>query len=99
MERQVEHMVRLVDDLLDVSRVMRGKIELRRERVELATVVARAVDRIVEFGCKVVQVVGIVDRLEGGAENFAARDLPFSSLLTIKDFGITPPPRTGAAQG
>ena len=46
MERQVQHLVRLVDDLLDVSRVMRGKIELRRERVELATVVARAVETV-----------------------------------------------------
>src|SRR4029078_4820263 len=36
MERQVEQLVRLVDDLLDVSRVMRGKIDLRREPVELA---------------------------------------------------------------
>jgi signal transduction histidine kinase/CheY-like chemotaxis protein len=44
MERQVHHLVRLVDDLLDVSRVMRGKIELRKESVELATVVARAVE-------------------------------------------------------
>lgn len=44
MERQVHHLVRLVDDLLDVSRVMRGKIELRNEPVELATVVARAVE-------------------------------------------------------
>jgi len=44
MERQVHHLVRLVDDLLDVSRVMRGNIELRKERVELATVVARAVE-------------------------------------------------------
>jgi PAS domain S-box-containing protein len=44
MERQVEYMVRLVDDLLDVSRIMRGKIELRRQPVELATVVARAVE-------------------------------------------------------
>jgi PAS domain S-box-containing protein len=46
MERQVHHLVRLVDDLLDVSRVMRGKIELRREAVELATVVARAVETV-----------------------------------------------------
>src|SRR5436309_4653887 len=46
MERQVHHLIRLVDDLLDVSRVMRGKIELRRERVELATVVARAVETV-----------------------------------------------------
>jgi PAS domain S-box-containing protein len=44
MERQVEHMARLVDDLLDVSRIMRGKVELRREPVELAAVVARAVE-------------------------------------------------------
>ncbi len=44
MERQVEHMVRLVDDLLDVSRIMRGKVELRREPVDIATVVARAVE-------------------------------------------------------
>ncbi len=51
-----------------------------------------SVDRIQEFGCNVVQMVGIVDRMEGGAANFAARNLPFRSLLTIEDFGITPPP-------
>jgi signal transduction histidine kinase len=44
MERQVGHLVRLVDDLLDVSRIMRGKVELRREEVELAAVLARAVE-------------------------------------------------------
>ena len=44
MERQVEQLVRLVDDLLDVSRIMRGKIELRKEPVELATLVGRAVE-------------------------------------------------------
>ncbi len=43
-ERQVHTMVRLVDDLLDVSRIMRGKIELRKEAIDLATVVARAVE-------------------------------------------------------
>ena len=44
MERQVGQMVRLVDDLLDVSRISRGKIELRKERVELAAVVHHAVE-------------------------------------------------------
>lgn len=44
LERQLQHLVRLVDDLLDVSRVMQGKIELRSEPVELATVIARAVE-------------------------------------------------------
>jgi PAS domain S-box-containing protein len=46
MDRQVQHLVRLVDDLLDVSRVMRGRIELRREQVPLATIVARAVETV-----------------------------------------------------
>ncbi len=46
MERQVHQLVRLVDDLLDVSRVMRGKIELRKEQVELSAVVARAVETV-----------------------------------------------------
>ena len=39
MERQLKHLVRLVDDLLDVSRITRGKIELRRECLDLAAVV------------------------------------------------------------
>jgi two-component system, chemotaxis family, CheB/CheR fusion protein len=44
MERQVHQMVRLVDDLLDVNRISRGKIELRRGRTDLASVVHHAVD-------------------------------------------------------
>jgi PAS domain S-box-containing protein len=44
MERQVEHLARLIDDLMDVSRISTGKVELRREEVDLATVVARAVE-------------------------------------------------------
>jgi PAS domain S-box-containing protein len=42
--RQVAQMVRLIDDLLDVSRITRGKIELRKERVELAHVIHHAVE-------------------------------------------------------
>jgi PAS domain S-box-containing protein len=44
MERQVNHMVRLVDDLMEVSRITRGKVELRKERVELAAIVRGAVE-------------------------------------------------------
>ena len=44
IERQVRHMIRLVDDLLDVSRITRGKIDLRRRPVEVAEVVAQAVE-------------------------------------------------------
>jgi PAS domain S-box-containing protein len=44
MERQLEHMVRLVDDLLDVSRISRGKIELRKERIDVTQVVRIALE-------------------------------------------------------
>lgn len=44
IERQVEHMSRLVDDLLDVSRITSGKIKLQKGQVDLATVVAPAVE-------------------------------------------------------
>ena len=44
MERQLGQMVHLVDDLLDLSRISRGMIELRKERVELSMIVQRAVE-------------------------------------------------------
>src|SRR6185369_240729 len=44
IERQVGHLSRLVDDLLDVSRITRGKIELKRQPVEMAEVVRKAVE-------------------------------------------------------
>lgn len=43
MDRQVRHMIRLVDDLLDVSRIELGKVELRKETVTLESVVEHAV--------------------------------------------------------
>jgi signal transduction histidine kinase/ActR/RegA family two-component response regulator len=45
IERQVSHLVRLVDDLLDVSRVIRGKVQLERRLVPLADVIGRAVEQ------------------------------------------------------
>jgi signal transduction histidine kinase len=44
VERQVKHLARLLDDLLDVSRLTRGKIELRKETVALQTIVAEALE-------------------------------------------------------
>jgi signal transduction histidine kinase len=46
IERQVRHLTRLVDDLLDVSRITRGKINVNRESLELAAIVARAVETV-----------------------------------------------------
>jgi PAS domain S-box-containing protein len=44
IDRQVVHLVRLVDDLLDVSRITRGKIALQKKAVDVATVIASAVE-------------------------------------------------------
>ena len=44
MERQLQRMVRLIDDLLDISRITNGKIHLRKERLELAAVLQSAVE-------------------------------------------------------
>lgn len=44
MERQIEHMVRLVDDLLDVSRILRGRIELQPGPTELRSIIERALE-------------------------------------------------------
>lgn len=44
MERQLFHLSRLVDDLLDVARISEGKISLRKERIELKTIIRSAVE-------------------------------------------------------
>jgi signal transduction histidine kinase len=45
IERQVTHLLRLVDDLLDVSRITKGKVQLAQERVDLRAVVSRALEQ------------------------------------------------------
>lgn len=50
----------------------------------------QAVERAREFGLEVVQAVGIIDRLQGGAQAFADAGIPFRSLLTIEDLGVQP---------
>lgn len=88
MERQLAHMVRLVDDLLDISRISRGHIEIRREPVEVGTVIAHAVEGSrqlveskqhaleVELGAEVLWVEGDLTRLAqivGNLVNNAAK--------------------------
>lgn len=46
IDRQLEHLTHLIDDLLDVSRITRGKIRLRMERMELLSAVARAIETV-----------------------------------------------------
>lgn len=54
MERQLSQLVRLVDDLLDLSRITNGKIEIRKERIDLAAAVRDAV----ETSASLIQVSG-----------------------------------------
>ena len=63
MDRQVSHMVRLVDDLMELSRITRGKIDLRMEAVELAPVIAAAVEasRPLIEGAKHILTVDVPD--------------------------------------
>ena len=44
IERQVKQLIRLIDDLLDISRITRGKVRLRVEQIELGAVVQNAVE-------------------------------------------------------
>lgn len=46
IQRQLTHMTRLVDDLLDVSRITRGKINLKKEVVDISTLIERAVESV-----------------------------------------------------
>jgi orotate phosphoribosyltransferase len=52
----------------------------------------QAIERVEAFGMKVIGVLAVIDRMEGGAEAFAKRGYPLASLLNIRDFGIEPPP-------
>jgi signal transduction histidine kinase len=59
VERQVKHLAHLLDDLLDASRLTRGKIELRKETVALQTIVAEALEttrRVIDDRAHVVSV-------------------------------------------
>ena len=49
IERQVLHLSRLVDDLLDISRITQGKVKLQKEKVELRSIVNRAVETVRPF--------------------------------------------------
>lgn len=51
----------------------------------------KAAEAVREFGCEVVEVIALVDRLQGAKKAFAAAGLPFRSVFTIRDFGIDVP--------
>ena len=98
MERQLAQLVRLVDDLLDVSRISRGQIELRRAPVALAAIVesaleasrpnleARGHDLVVELPDRTLRIDGDAARLAqvvGNLLNNAAKFTPDGGRVTV----------------
>lgn len=89
--RQVEHLSRLVDDLLDVSRIVRGRVEIARARLDLRAVVAGAVETAgplfeqralrveVELGDAAAWVEGDATRLAQVLTNLLANAAKFSA--------------------
>lgn len=79
------------------NRFIEGPVERGQEVAIVEDVVTTggssfaAIERCEEFGLKVTRVLAIIDREEGGRETFTQRGYQFQSLLSIRDFGITPP--------
>jgi PAS domain S-box-containing protein len=99
MRRQVNHMVRLVDDLMEVSRITRGKIDLQKQRVELSDIVAGAVETarpLIDAAGHVLTVDLGGERLEldadpvrlaqvfGNLLNNAAKYTPSGGQITVR---------------
>lgn len=79
------------------NRYLEGPVEPGEEVAIVEDVVTTggsslaAIERAEAFGLKVSVVLAVIDRMEGGAEEFARRGYRFRSLLDIRDFGIEPP--------
>ena len=101
MQRQVAHVVRLIDDLLDVSRITAGKIELKRQRVTLSSVITGAVEAnraaIAAAGLQLSVHLEEPDRLIevdptrfsqviGNILHNAAKFTPHGGLVTLEGF-------------
>jgi len=102
LERQVQHMTKLLDDLLDVSRIRQGKFRILREPVDVSTVVASAVETSrplldarrhtlrLALPSEAVRVLGDVTRLVqmlGNLINNAAKYTPDGGEITISAVG------------
>jgi signal transduction histidine kinase len=84
IRRQVDHLTRLVNDLLDVSRITRGKIQLNREVLEIGSVLAKAIEMASPLLEKQMQKLVIDVPTHGLAVNADASRLAqvFQNLLT-----------------
>ena len=96
MRRQIDHMRRLVDDLLDVSRITRGKLEIRRDAVLMQSVVERSVETVepaakgraqpieVHMPGEAIWVLGEEARLVQAVSNLLSNALRYGGDGTIR---------------
>ena len=98
LDRQVQHMVRLIDDLLDLSRISRNKLELRGDRGDLAAVIEDAV----ETARPVIEAAGHELRSQLPASRSSSTPIPtrlaqvFSNLLSNAAKYTEPAGRSGS---
>ena len=78
MERQLSQLVRLVDDLMDLSRINRGKIELRRERVQLA-----ALNSLGTLGD--VKAMAVLEKFASASKESPQRSAAEKALTSLRD--------------
>jgi len=83
MERQMRHLVRLVDDLLEVSRISTGKLELRKEPVELAALIGAAT-----LDADPVRIAQVLANLLNNAAKYTARGGMIRLLARLEPPGI-----------
>jgi signal transduction histidine kinase len=91
IERQTQHLVRIVDDLLDISRVTRGHVELRREHVALASVLQRAVEIVTPLVVRNRQQLQVADPEDISLEGDPIRLTQIFSNLLTNAAKFTPP--------
>ncbi|SMF97412.1 PAS domain S-box-containing protein [Methylomagnum ishizawai] len=99
MIRQVDHLVRLVDDLMEASRITRGKVELKKQRIALAGVIEQAVETsrpLVESGGHRLDVVLPPDPLHLDADPVRLAQV-FTNLLNNAAKYTEPHGRIGIA--
>jgi PAS domain S-box-containing protein len=91
IDRQVSHLTRLIDDLLDVTRIARGKIQLQREQVELGALLRRTVeDHRTTFDTLGVQLQSTVDSRAAWVRADSARVVQITSNLLANALKFTP---------
>ncbi len=100
-ERQIRSMVRLIDDMLDISRMRNGKLSIRRQRTELNALVGRVVDDMAPLASAAGSVVGFTPcaPLEGMWDAFRVEQVVVNLLSNALRYGAGKPVQLRVSAG